>query len=161
MIFICSRVSIFTFVIFYSVIYCIKKIQVNLCYDSPDFLWRILHFTAPITLFVVITTEGTVCLTSFGVTHICHYEEWICGIFTKTIYEAKNRNQLLNAVQIAESLGLKENEDFFLIKDCCLTELVPEEVGEDGIGRTLTCIGFRPLPDGIAHQISRRYQLYK
>ena len=89
------------------------------------------------------------------------FEEWFCGIFTKTICEAKNRNQLMKAVTIAEELGLKENEDFFLIKDNCLTELESEEVDEEGVGRTLTCIGFRPLPDDIAHQISRKYQLYK
>ena len=42
-----------------------------------------------------------------------------------------------------------------------LTELEPEEIGEDGVGRTLTCIGFRSLPDDIAHAISKKYQLYK
>ena len=89
------------------------------------------------------------------------YDDWLCGIFIKTICEAKNRNQLVKAVAMAEELGLKEGEDFFLIKDNCLTELEPEEIGEDGIGRTLTCIGFRPLPDDIAHQISRKYQLFK
>ena len=89
------------------------------------------------------------------------YEDWLCDIFTKTICEAKNRNQLMKAVTMAEEMGLKEDTDFFLIKDNCLTELEPEEVGEDGIGRTLTCIGFRPLPDEIAHQISRKYQLYR
>ncbi|MBQ9606958.1 MAG: peptidyl-tRNA hydrolase [Lachnospiraceae bacterium] len=89
------------------------------------------------------------------------FEEWFCGIFTKTICEAKNRNQLLKAVTMAEELGLKENEDFFLIKDSCLTELEPEEIDDDGIGRTLTAIGFRPLSDDIAHQISRKYQLYR
>ena len=89
------------------------------------------------------------------------YEEWVQGIFTKTICEAKNRNQLMKAVTMAEELGLKEDEDFFLIKDNCLTELEPEEVDESGVGRTLTCIGFRPLPDDIAHQISRKYQLYR
>ena len=89
------------------------------------------------------------------------YEDWLCDIFTKTICEAKNRNQLMKAATIAEEMGLKEGTDFFLIKDNCLTELEPEEVGKDGIGRTLTCIGFRPLPDEIAHQISRKYQLYR
>lgn len=89
------------------------------------------------------------------------YEDWICGIFTKTICEAKNRNQLLKAATIAEELGLEEGVDFFLIKDCCLTELEPEEVDEDGVGRVLTCIGFRPLPDDIAHKISKKFQLYK
>ena len=62
---------------------------------------------------------------------------------------------------MAEELGLKEGIDFFLIKDACLTELEPEEVDENGVGRTLTCIGFRPLPDEVAHQISRKYQLYR
>ena len=89
------------------------------------------------------------------------YEDWLCGIFTKTICEARNRNQLLKAVTMAEGLGLVEGTDFFLIKDNCLTELEPEEVDENGVGRTLTCIGFRPLPDDTAHQISRKYQLYR
>ena len=89
------------------------------------------------------------------------YEDWLCGIFTKTICEAKNRNQLMKAVTIAEDLGLQEGIDFFLIKDNCLTELEPEEIDENGVGRTLTCIGFRPLPDDTAHAISRKYQLYR
>lgn len=89
------------------------------------------------------------------------YDDWFCGIFTKTICEAKNRNQLMKAVSLAEEMGLAENQDFFLIKDNCLTELVPEEIGEDGVGRTLTCIGFRPLPDDMAHAISRKFQLFK
>ena len=89
------------------------------------------------------------------------YEDWFCGIFTKTICEAKNRTQLMKAVSLAEEQGLVEDRDFFLIRDNCLTELEPEEIGEDGVGRTLTCIGFRPLPDDIAHVISRKYQLFK
>ena len=88
------------------------------------------------------------------------YEEWIQGIFTKTICEAKNRNQLMKAVTLAEEQGLEEGLDFFLIKDNCLTELEPEEVDEQGVGRTLTCIGFRPLPDNVAHTISRKFHLY-
>ena len=59
------------------------------------------------------------------------YEDWINGIFTKVILRAKNRNHLMKAVEAAEALGLKENEDFWLIKDCCLTELEPEETDED------------------------------
>lgn len=89
------------------------------------------------------------------------YDDWFGGIFTKTICEAKNRNQLMKAVALAEAEGLVENQDFFLIRDNCLTELEPEEIGEDGVGRTLTCIGFRPLPDETAHAISRKYQLFK
>lgn len=89
------------------------------------------------------------------------YESWICGIFTKTICEAKNRNQLLKAKTIAIELGLVEGKDFFLIKDRCLTELEPEEIDEEGNGSVLTCIGFRPLPDDIIQVISKKFQLYK
>ena len=88
-------------------------------------------------------------------------EEWFCGIFTKTICEAKNLNQLLKAKIIAEELGLKEGVDFFLIMDACLTELEPEMIDENGVGRTLTCIGFRPLEDETAWKISKKFQLYK
>ena len=89
------------------------------------------------------------------------YYEWFCGIFTKTICEAKNRNQLLKAKTIAEELGMVEGKDFFLIMDACNTELTPEEVDENGVGRTLTCIGFRPLDDETAWKISKKFQLYK
>lgn len=88
------------------------------------------------------------------------YEEWIQGTFTKTVCEAKNRNQLMKAVTLAKEQGMEEGTDFFLIKDNCLTELEPEEVDENGVGRTLTCIGFRPLQDEVAHAISRKFQLY-
>ena len=88
------------------------------------------------------------------------YKEWFCGIFTKTICEAKNKNQLLKAKAIAEELGMVEGKDFFLIMDACNTELTPEEIDENGVGRTLTCIGFKPLPDEIAWQISKKFQLY-
>lgn len=88
-------------------------------------------------------------------------EDWFGGIFTKTICEAKNKNQLLKAKEIAEELGMVEGKDFFLIMDACNTELTPEEVDENGIGRTLTCIGFKPLDDEIAWKISKKFQLYK
>lgn len=89
------------------------------------------------------------------------YDHWINDIFTKTVCEAKNKNHLLKAVDKAKELGLEEGKDFFLIKDNCLTELEPEEIDENGVGRTLTCIGFKPLPDDVAHEISGKYQLYK
>ena len=86
---------------------------------------------------------------------------WFKGIFTKTVCEARNKDQLLKAKTIAEELGMIEGKDFFLIKDACNTELTPEEFDENGIGRTLTCIGFKPLPDEIAWKISKKFQLYK
>lgn len=88
------------------------------------------------------------------------YENWINDIFTKVVLKAKNKNQLLKAVKMAEDLGMEEGKDFFLIKDCCLTELIPEEVDENGVGRTLTCIGFRPMEETVIDQIGRKYQLY-
>lgn len=83
------------------------------------------------------------------------YEEWISGIFTKCVLKAKNKNHLLKAKKMAEELGMVEGKDFFLIKDNCLTELEPEEDG-----RTLTVIGFRPMPSEIIDQIGKKYQLY-
>ena len=82
--------------------------------------------------------------------------EYINGIFTKTICEARNKNHLLKAKTIAEELGLVEDVDFGVINDKCITELTPEN--EDG-----TCtvgIWFKPLNDDIAHKISKKYQLY-
>lgn len=89
------------------------------------------------------------------------YEEWINGIFTKVVLGAKNRNQLLKAKTMAEEMGMVEGRDFFLIKDCCLTELEPEEYDENGVGRTLTCIGFVPMESEIIDKIGKKYQLYK
>ena len=81
---------------------------------------------------------------------------WIEGEFTKVVLQARNKNHLLKAKTMAEELGMKEGEDFFLIKDNCHTELEPEEDG-----RTLTCIGFKPMDAEIIEKIGRKYQLYK
>ena len=85
------------------------------------------------------------------------YEQYVCGMFVKTVCEARNKNHLLKAKTIAEGMGLVEGVDFGLIYDKCLTELVPEE--EDGT--TLTGIWFAPLDDERAHAISKKYQLYR
>ena len=97
---------------------------------------------------------------SVFVTKEC-FDEWINGIFTKVVLEADNRNHLLKAMKMAEELGMVEGEDFFLIKDNCLTELEPEEYDENGTGRTLTCIGFRPMESGVIDKIGKKYQLYR
>ena len=89
------------------------------------------------------------------------FENWMDGSYTKVICEAKNYNQLLKATDIAKELGLVENFDYFLIKDLCLTELTPEEYDENGVGHTLTCIGFAPMPKELCQKISKKYQLYK
>lgn len=89
------------------------------------------------------------------------FDGWINGSFTKTVCEAKNLNGINKAKQIADEMGLKEGSDYFIIRDNCLTELTPEEVDENGIGRTVTCIGFKPLTDEEAHKISKKFQLYR
>ena len=86
--------------------------------------------------------------------------EWIEGVFTKCVLRAKNKNQLLKAKTMAEEMGMVEGKDFWLIKDNCLTELEPEEVDENGVGRTLTCIGFAPCEESVIDKIGRKYNLY-
>lgn len=83
------------------------------------------------------------------------YEQWVNGEFTKCVLQAINKNQLLKAKTMAEELGMKEGEDFWLIRDNCHTELEPEEDG-----RTLTVIGFKPMDSEIIDQIGRKYHLY-
>lgn len=83
--------------------------------------------------------------------------EYVCGTFTKTVCEARSKNHLLKAKQMADEMGLTEGEDYGLIFDKCLTELEPEEPD----GTTLTGIWFCPLPDEQAHLISKKYQLYR
>lgn len=88
------------------------------------------------------------------------YENWINDEFTKCVLEAGNKAQLLKAKRMAEDSGMEEGTDFFLIWDNCHTELKPEEIGSDGNGRTLTCIGFRPMAANKIDGIGRKYQLY-
>lgn len=85
------------------------------------------------------------------------YNNYINDSFVKTICEAKNKNHLLKAKIKADEIGLVEGTDYGLIFDNCLTELISEEEN----GTTLTGIWFKPLPDEIAHQISKKYQLYR
>ncbi len=89
------------------------------------------------------------------------YEQWMGGIFTKIVCEAKNKNQLMKAVTMAEEMGMVENKDFFIIRDACLTELEPEEFDENGVGRTITCIGFAPMEAEKIEKISKKFQLLK
>ena len=83
------------------------------------------------------------------------FEQWIIGEFTKCVLKAKNKSQLLKAKALAEEMGMTENEDFFCIYDNCHTELTPEDNG-----RTLTCIGFKPMDSEVIDKIGKKYQLY-
>lgn len=84
-------------------------------------------------------------------------DNWINDSFTKVLLKAKNLNHLEKAVTKANELGLKEGEDYFCIRDKCLTELTPDE-GKD------TCfiaIGFRPMEEEVVKPLTKKYQLYK
>ena len=83
------------------------------------------------------------------------FEQWIGGEFTKCVLKAKNKSQLLKAKTLAEEMGMIEDEDFFCIYDNCHTELTPEDNG-----RTLTCIGFKPMDSEVIDKIGKKYQLY-
>ncbi len=101
-------------------------------------------------------TEGGKCIFGPAIKEDM-FSGYIKGTYTKIICEAKNKSHLLKARTKAESLGLTDGEDFGLIYDKCFTELASEEAD----GTTLTGIWFGPLPDEIAHEISRKYQLYR
>ena len=88
-------------------------------------------------------------------------DKYINDIFTKTICEAKNLNQLMKAEEIAKELGLVENVDYGFIDDCCKTDLTPEFKDENGVGRCRVGIWFKPLDDEIAHAISKKFKLYR
>jgi peptidyl-tRNA hydrolase len=94
------------------------------------------------------------------------FNQYVNGIFTKTICEAKNRNQLMKIVDMIndynasvemDSQKLYEGIDYGFINDCCLTELTPEN--DDGT--TTIGVWFKPLPDDVAHKFSKKYKLYR
>ena len=87
--------------------------------------------------------------------------DYINGIFTKTICEAKNLNHLMKVVEIAKEMGLHEGTDYGFIDDVCKTDLTPEFVDESGTPRCRVGIWFKPLSDEDSHKLSKKYQLYK
>lgn len=85
------------------------------------------------------------------------FENWLNDAFTKVLLAAKNLNDLNKAVKKANDMGLKEGEDFFLIKDNCYTELVPDE----GENTCFIAIGFKPMNAEKIRELTKKYQLYK
>lgn len=84
------------------------------------------------------------------------WNDYVNGIFTKTICECRNKNQLTKAENLAKEQNLVEGLDYGFINDKCLTDLMPEN--EDGT--TTIGIWFKPLPDEIAQAISKKFPLY-
>ena len=117
------------------------------------------YWTRLISKHVVNNNDGTYTV-SFALDGEI-MDKYINDIFTKTICEAKNLNQLTKAVDIAKELGLVENVDYGFIDDCCKTDLTPEFTDENGMGRCRVGIWFKPLDDEIAHIISKKFKLYR
>lgn len=84
------------------------------------------------------------------------YEQWMGGLFTKVILSAKNEAQMEKIVAAAQFAGLVPGEDFFCIRDACLTELTPDETGT-----RWTCIGFKPMDAEKINPITKKLQLFK
>ena len=68
------------------------------------------------------------------------FHNWVAESETKVVCGARNKERLLQAVEMAKELGMEENKDYWLIYDACRTELESES-----LNGTLTCIGFRPM----------------
>lgn len=85
------------------------------------------------------------------------WNDYVNGIFTKTICECKNLNQLkMKIAPVIEELKLVEGVDWGYINDSCKTVLTPEN--PDG-----TCtigVWFKPMKDDDAHKISKKFKLY-
>lgn len=84
------------------------------------------------------------------------YEQWMGGLFTKVILSAKNENEMNKIITKAKEAGMVEGQDFFCIRDACLTELTPDETGS-----RWTCIGFKPMDASVIDPITKRLQLFK
>lgn len=88
------------------------------------------------------------------------WDNWLSpdSSFTKVNLGVKNRNKAEQLIQKAKEMGLKENEDFFVIHDEARTELMDYKE-EDG--RVLTCIGFKPREESELKDLLGKLQLYK
>ena len=86
------------------------------------------------------------------------WDEYINGIFTKTICECKNLTQLKTKIApVIKELELVEGIDWGYINDCCKTDLTPENKD----GTTTVGMWFKPLEDEISHKISKKFKLYR
>lgn len=83
--------------------------------------------------------------------------EWMAGPFTKILLQAKNLRAMEKAVQLAKKNGLKEDRDFFCIRDDCHTELRPDEGRND----CFIAIGFRPMEEERTYPVTKKFELYR
>lgn len=80
------------------------------------------------------------------------FHNWVAESETKVVCGARNKERLLQAVEMAKELGMEENKDYWLIYDACRTELESES-----LNGTLTCIGFRPMEAEEIDKIGKNY----
>ena len=140
------------------------KLAAQVSHGSMAFLTNIIknhNFTRPVAQLITQPWDADLADFDKIIGYRFNYffdkeinEQWIDGKFTKCILQAKNKNHLLKAKTMAEELGMKEGEDFWLIYDNCHIELKPEDE------RTLTVIGFKPMDSEYIDQIGRKYHLY-
>lgn len=84
------------------------KLAAQCCHASEAFLTSYLRDRANVP--EVTDETGELCYRAEYIFSKEVYEDWICGIFTKTVCEAKNRNHLLKAKTMVEELGLEEGK---------------------------------------------------
>lgn len=89
------------------------------------------------------------------------WDEWINGSFTKVVLQVRNLGQMMKVIESAKAAGMTEGRDFFIIRDNCRTELNPEETDVNGIGRTITCLGFTPMPAEKIDAITGKLNMYR
>jgi peptidyl-tRNA hydrolase len=83
-------------------------------------------------------------------------KDWLSNNYTKVLLGARLKDMQKLISQCTEE-GLKEYHDFFVIRDACNTEVLPDK-GED---KCLIAIGFRPMEEYKIKPFVKRLQLYK
>lgn len=68
------------------------------------------------------------------------FDNWINESFTKIVLAVDSEDEMNEVINNAIAADMKENSDYFVIRDNCLTELTPDETGT-----RMTAIGFKPM----------------
>ena len=89
------------------------------------------------------------------------YEEWFDGSFTKNYLRGKEPQSTAESKNNCRGIGTGGKQKTSSLSGMPATpSWSRKNLMKNGEGMTLTCIGFRPLPDEIAHQISHKFHLY-
>jgi peptidyl-tRNA hydrolase len=96
-------------------------------------------------------TVRTVCDFNYGL-----WTDWLAGSFTKVVVGARDKTAIDELISLAESHGLVEGKDFFPIYEDLSSQLISEEPD----GKTLVCVGFRPMMSHEIDPVTRKLRLY-